>query len=87
MRVVWLDRVRGVATHVFQVPEESLSSSSSPDTIDTWDSIQHLNLVLALEQEFGIQFDPEQIEEMLSLELIALLVEEKMKDCGIAYAG
>jgi acyl carrier protein len=82
-----LDRVCSVATHVFEVPEESLGAFSSPDTVETWDSLQHLNLVLALEQEFGIQFTPEEIEEMLSLELIALLIEERMKASTVAYAS
>jgi len=72
---------------VFQLPEEVLVPSASPDTIETWDSIQHLNLVLAMEQEFGLQFTPEEIEQMLSLELIALLVDERMKECQPAYAG
>lgn len=29
-----------------------------------WDSLQHLSLVLALEEEFGIMYSPEQIEAM-----------------------
>ena len=52
---------------------------SSPDNIESWDSLQHLNLVLALEQEFRTQFTPEEIEQLLSVELIAALVEEKVK--------
>jgi acyl carrier protein len=79
-------RVRAIVANVFQVAEEELSSSSSPDTIETWDSPQHLNMVLALEQEFVLQFTPEEIEQMLSLELIELLVEEKLKACKVAYA-
>ena len=40
--------------------------------------MHHLNLVLALEQEFGVQFSPEEIEQLLSVELIVALVAEKM---------
>ena len=33
----------------------------------------------ALERDFGLQFEPEEIEQMLSLELTAMLVEEKLE--------
>ncbi len=81
------NRVRSVVAQVLELPEEQLDAASSPDTIEIWDSLQHLNMVLALEQEFNLQFTPEEIEQMLSLELMTLLVEEKLRACGVAYAG
>lgn len=73
-----LDRTRAITADIFGVPVEQVSPQSSPDTIETWDSINHLNLVLALEQEFGIQFTPEEIEQLLSVELIVALLAEKV---------
>jgi acyl carrier protein len=57
---------------------------SSPDNITSWDSLQHLNLVLALEQEFQVQFSPEEIEEILSVELAAALLDEKRVACEVS---
>ena len=48
----------------------------SPGDSD-WDSVEHLNLILALEMQFGIEFEPEEIEQMKSIGQIALLVESK----------
>jgi acyl carrier protein len=73
-----LERVLALAADVFQVPEASLGPNSSPDTIETWDSLHHLSFVLALEQEFGIQISPEEIEQLLSIELTIALMEEKL---------
>ncbi len=73
----YLDRVRGIFSDIFQVPLADVTAQSSPDTIPNWDSLQHLNLVLALEQEFHIQFTPEEIEQLLSVELVAALLDEK----------
>ena len=81
------ERVRAVVASVLELLEEQLEPASSPDSIETWDSIQHLNMVLALEQEFGVQFTPEEIEQMLSLELMALLVQEKLPACGVVHAS
>lgn len=72
-----LSRVQQVVSDVLQIPLAEVTPQTSPDTVETWDSIQHLNLVLALEQEFGVEFSPEEIEELLSVELIVALVAEK----------
>ena len=77
-----LTRVMAVATDVFEVPKGSLAPGSSPDTIETWDSLHHLSFVVALEQEFNVQFSPEEIEQLLSIELTTALVEEKLKGNG-----
>ncbi len=66
------------------MPLAEIHAVSSPDTIAAWDSMQHLNLVLGLEQHFGIAFEPEEIEQMLSVELIADLVAEKLQGMGVA---
>lgn len=73
-----LERVRHITADIFNRPFEQITPASSPDTLAGWDSLQHLNIVLALEQEFALQFTPEEIEQMLSVELIADLVEEKL---------
>jgi acyl carrier protein len=77
-----LPRVLALAADVFQVPESGMGPGSSPDTIESWDSLHHLSFVVALEQEFGVQFSPEEIEQLLSIELTAALVEEKTKEGG-----
>jgi acyl carrier protein len=38
--------------------------------------MQHLNLVLAIEEKFGVQLDPEDIEQMKSIGAVAGLVEK-----------
>ena len=77
-----LTKVLTIAADVFQVPATSLGPTSSPDTIPTWDSLHHLNFVVALEEGFGVQFSPEEIEQLLSIELTKALVEEKLKGSG-----
>lgn len=78
-----LKRVLEIAADVFQVNESSLSPSSSPDTIASWDSLHHLSFVVALEQEFGVEISPEEIEQLLSIELTAALMAEKLQSCGV----
>jgi acyl carrier protein len=77
-----LSKVLSIAADVFEVPADTLNAGSSPDTIGTWDSLHHLNFVVALEEGFGVQFSPEEIEQLLSIELTTSLVEEKLKASG-----
>ena len=72
------ERVRQIMADVLDVELEQLSTESSMTTIEKWDSFQHLNLILALEQEFGMKFIPEEAEEMTNFGAIAAVIEEKL---------
>lgn len=74
--------VRRLAADILKQPLESIHADSTRDTLPAWDSMAHVNLVLALEQQFDIQFLPEEILEMLSIELVTLLVDEKIAAKG-----
>ena len=70
------EQVRSVASDIFGIPADKITAESSPETIENWDSMQHLNLVLAIEEKFGVQFEPEDIEQMRNLGAVAALVEK-----------
>ena len=74
-----LDQVRGVASDLFSVPMDGIVANSSPDTIDNWDSIQHLNFVLALEEKFSLQLSPEEMEQMRSVGEAAKVIQGKVQ--------
>ena len=71
-----LQHVREIASDVFGVPVDRVTAESSPETIENWDSMQHLNLVLAVEEKFGMRFEPEDIEAMKNVGAVAALVEK-----------
>ncbi len=74
-----LDQVRAIASDIFSIPADQIDSSSSPDSIESWDSIQHLNLVLAVEEKFNLQLAPEEIEQMRNVGAIADLISSKLQ--------
>jgi len=73
------EHIRGIASDLFAIPAERITSDSSPDSIEAWDSIQHLNLVLAIEEKFNLQLTPEEIEQMKNIGQIAKTVEGKLE--------
>jgi acyl carrier protein len=73
-------RVQRIFSDVFSLSVDQLHVEASPETVSTWDSLNHLNLVLALEQEFGVQFTPEEATEgMASLGKVIALLKDKDK--------
>jgi len=63
-------KVKEVLSRILEITVEEIDEETSPDTVDSWDSLQHMKLIMALEEEFGVQFANAQIVEMLNLPLI-----------------
>ncbi len=63
-------RVFLIISNVFDYPLEKIDEKSSPDTIESWDSLNHMKLILALEEEFKVEFSDDQIVDMLNVSLI-----------------
>ena len=74
-----LEDVARVVADVLGVAPADVGPDTSPDTLPAWDSVQHMNLVIALEQEFGVRFSPEEIEEAVSVRAVADLVRSKQR--------
>lgn len=64
------ERIKTVMAQIFNVDPGSITVDSSPESIERWDSLRHMQLVLAIEDEFGVQFADEDIPELLSLQAI-----------------
>lgn len=73
------EQVQRIASDLFGVPADGIEAASSPETIESWDSTQHLSLVLALEEKFNLQLSPDEIEQMKSIGEVTKLVEGKLQ--------
>jgi acyl carrier protein len=61
------DRLRQTVAQVLGVTTQLLSEESSPSTISSWDSLGHLNLVIALEEEFEVNLSAEEVLAMSNI--------------------
>ena len=69
-------RLKQVLADVFGVDVGTINETTSIDTVEEWDSLRHMNLVLALEAKFDITLTEEQTVEILSYPLIKAVLEE-----------
>ena len=71
------ERIKNVMSGVFGISMEKIQDDSSIETIKSWSSLKHINLVLSLEEEFDIEFNADEITEIISYKLIVSSVKSK----------
>ena len=52
----------------------SVPAEATPDTVDSWNSLNHMRFITAIEEEFQIQFSMEEIEDIQSFDSVLSLV-------------
>lgn len=67
------DRLKSVFMKTFSLTAEQLPDRLEQEFIEQWDSLGHLQLIMAIEQEFGLRFNSEKIPKLTSL---AKIIEE-----------
>ncbi|MBF0236069.1 MAG: acyl carrier protein [SAR324 cluster bacterium] len=72
-------QIKEVLSKVFGVDLTEIDENTSSDTLENWDSLRQMNLVVALEEEFEVEFTDEQILEMLSFKLIVHIIKEALE--------
>lgn len=71
-------RIKAVMAAVLGVDASSIDDDASMDTISKWDSLRQMNMVLALEEEFGVSFPDEDAANATSFKLLALVLQEQV---------
>ena len=74
-----VDRLKQVMADVFSVPMEDLQDDVAINEVTRWDSLRHVELMLALEMNFGLHLTVYEMLEMISYEAI----EQYLQDRGI----
>ena len=64
------EKILNVVADIFEVPISQINNELSLNSIKQWDSVNHLKLMIALEEEFEIQFTKDDIESMINLSII-----------------
>ncbi len=71
------EQIKNIMSTVLDVSLDKINSNSSPDTIESWDSLKHMNLIISLEEEFNITFTDDEIFESMNYKLIEAIIIEK----------
>ena len=69
--------LRDLLADVFELTPDQITPDLNTDTVENWDSFRHLQAILAVEGEYGVQLDPQRIPELTSVALIQQELEKK----------
>lgn len=66
------EELNKIIMEVLDLEDDELTDDLTPETADYWDSLNHLRMITAIEQAFGIKLS---MEEIQSIESVAGLRE------------
>jgi acyl carrier protein len=81
MTVAEMDRLVGVVSNALGLAHDD-ARTASVDRVENWDSLTHLNLLMAIEEEFAISFDADRIPELCSFDRIAGAIDDIRRGGG-----
>lgn len=61
------DKLRKIISEVLAVVEDEIDATTSTETQPKWDSLRHMNLILAIEDAFNVRFSDDQIPLLTSV--------------------
>ncbi len=68
--------VKEILAKVLEIDIATIFDNATQKDIAKWDSLQHLNLIVEIEDKYDISIDPEDISEMLSIDKIIEIIKK-----------
>jgi acyl carrier protein len=69
--------LRDILADILEIPPDEVTPETGVGTVESWDSFRHLQAILAIEGEYGVQFDPQRIADLTTVALIQSELEAK----------
>jgi acyl carrier protein len=72
------EQVKRIMADVLDLDDGAIDESTARENVDTWDSMKHITLCLALEEEFKVSFDVQEIEAMTTYPDVLDVLQQKL---------
>ena len=73
-------RARAVLANALKVNPDTIPDNASQMDLSEWDSVRHMNVVIALENDFGIEFEDAELPTLTSLPLLVDAIRRHTTD-------
>lgn len=71
------ETLNGVFQDVFDDESIEVHDETTSEDIEDWDSLEHINLIAAVEQEFGVKFNMGQVVSMKNVgEMVDIILSQ-----------
>ena len=72
-----VERVQTIFQEVFEEPDLKISPTMTAKDVANWDSFNHINLILALEETFDVRFTTAEMAQMANVGGLITILEKK----------
>jgi acyl carrier protein len=72
-------KIMDVMCAVFTVERQDFPRNPTYGSLENWDSIGHMNLLIGLEEEFGVVFTDSEVVDLISMDLIQSILSDKLE--------
>ena len=69
--------LRDIVADTLEIAPEDVTPETSTESAENWDSFRHLQLVLSVEGEYGVQLDPQQVPDLTTVAKLQAALEQK----------
>ena len=69
--------LREIVADTLEIAPEEVTPETSTDSVESWDSFRHLQLILSVEGEYGVQLDPQQVPDLTTVAKLQAALQQK----------
>ncbi len=77
-----LSELQPIFDDIFGDESVTLTPETTSDDVATWDSVAHVSLIVGVEKQFDIMFDPDEIMEMENVGALIEAIQTKTANGG-----
>jgi acyl carrier protein len=74
------EKLKKIFSEILEVSISQITENASPETIESWDSLKQMGLIVAIEEEFGIQFEDEAVFSLNDYAMIHSALEKMLSN-------
>jgi acyl carrier protein len=72
------DKLTEIVAELFELEPATVNDALTPEDVELWDSMNHLRLISAVEEEFQIKLSMKEIESIRSLATLKALIQQRV---------
>ena len=73
------EKLKRILGNILKIDKRLINNKTNHENVKSWDSVAHLHLVMALENEFNMSFTPNEVISLLSYNKIKKILDKKKK--------
>ena len=73
------EKIKKIMSRLFGMGINEISEKTAFNSVKKWDSLKHMELIIALEKEFKIKFDSYEIPTMINFKIISATISSHIE--------